>query len=110
MRTHGVNQAFRFVEGIWLNRKSRQIRNIFRKRAILRHTCTTRSDLPSYISTMIIPPLLQYQHEVGICGVARVVQCNVIYLLSYLPVNFLSSESIVIIHPSRYFNNASQPS
>ena len=26
MRTHGVNQAFRFVEGIWLHRKSRQIR------------------------------------------------------------------------------------
>ena len=24
--THGVNQAFRFVEGIWLHRKSRQIR------------------------------------------------------------------------------------
>ena len=26
MRTYGVNQAFRFVEGIWLHRKSRQIR------------------------------------------------------------------------------------
>ena len=26
MRTHGVNQAFRFVEGIWLHRKSHQIR------------------------------------------------------------------------------------
>ena len=25
MRTHGVNQAFRFVKGIWLHRKSRQI-------------------------------------------------------------------------------------
>ena len=25
MRTHGVNQLFRFVEGIWLHRKSRQI-------------------------------------------------------------------------------------
>ena len=25
MRTHGVNQAFRFVEGIWLHRKSHQI-------------------------------------------------------------------------------------
>ena len=25
MRTYGVNQAFRFVEGIWLHRKSRQI-------------------------------------------------------------------------------------
>ena len=26
MRTHGVNQAFRFVEGIWLHRESHQIR------------------------------------------------------------------------------------
>ena len=26
MRTHGVNQGIRFVEGIWLHRKSRQIR------------------------------------------------------------------------------------
>ena len=26
LRTHGVNQTFRFVEGIWLHRKSRQIR------------------------------------------------------------------------------------
>ena len=26
MRTHGVKQAFRFVEGIWLHRKSHQIR------------------------------------------------------------------------------------
>ena len=26
MRTHEVNQAFRFVEGIWLHRKNRQIR------------------------------------------------------------------------------------
>ena len=25
MRTHGVNQAFRFVEGIWLHRMSHQI-------------------------------------------------------------------------------------
>ena len=26
MRTYGVTQGFRFVEGIWLNRKSHQIR------------------------------------------------------------------------------------
>ena len=26
VRTHGVNQVFRFVEGIWLHRQSRQIR------------------------------------------------------------------------------------
>ena len=29
MRTYGVNQAFRFVEGIWLHRKSRQTIFIF---------------------------------------------------------------------------------
>ena len=29
MRTHGVNQALRFVEGIWLHRKSRQIHFFF---------------------------------------------------------------------------------
>ena len=52
MRTHGVNQAFHFVEGIWLHRKSRQIRFIFRKRPILNNTCPTCSELPSYISTM----------------------------------------------------------
>ena len=34
MRTHGVNQAFQFVEGILLHRKSRQIRFFFRKNLI----------------------------------------------------------------------------
>ena len=29
MRTHGVNQAFQFVEGIRLHRKPRQIRFFF---------------------------------------------------------------------------------
>ena len=29
LRTHGGNQAFRFVEGIWLHRKSLQIRFFF---------------------------------------------------------------------------------
>ena len=52
MRTYGGNQAFRFVEGIWLHRKSRQIRNFFRKRPILLHTCTTCSELPPCKSTM----------------------------------------------------------
>ena len=32
MRTYGVNQAFQFVEGIWLHRKSRQIRFFFSER------------------------------------------------------------------------------
>ena len=34
MRTHGVIQAFRFVEGIWLHRKSHQIRFFFRKKTL----------------------------------------------------------------------------
>ena len=34
MRTHGVNQAFRFVEGIWLHRKSHQIRFFFREKIL----------------------------------------------------------------------------
>ena len=33
-RTHGVNQAFRFVEGIWLHRKICQIRFFFRKKTL----------------------------------------------------------------------------
>ena len=31
MRTYGVKQGFRFVEGIWLHRKSSQIRFFFGK-------------------------------------------------------------------------------
>ena len=54
MRTNGVNQAFRFVEGIWLHQKCRQIREEKKqKRPILHHTCATYSELPSYISIMI---------------------------------------------------------
>ena len=53
MRTHGVNQAFRFVEGIWLHRKSHEIRKKIPKRPILYHTCATCSELPFYVSTMI---------------------------------------------------------
>ena len=45
--TYGVNQVFRFVEGIWLRRKSHQIRNCFRKRPILLHECAICSELPS---------------------------------------------------------------
>ena len=51
VRTYGVNQVFRFVKGIWLHRKSCQIRFIW-KRPILLHTCATSSEVPSYISTM----------------------------------------------------------
>ena len=34
MRTHGGNQDFRFVEGIWLHRKIRQIRFFFGKHLV----------------------------------------------------------------------------
>ena len=50
LRPNGVNQAFRFVQGIWLHWKSRQIR---KKKPILHHTCATWSELPSYISSMV---------------------------------------------------------
>ena len=34
MRTHGVNQAFQFIKGIWLHRKSHQIRFFVRKKTL----------------------------------------------------------------------------
>ena len=34
MRTNGVNQAFRFVEGIWLHWKSHKLRLFFRKKTL----------------------------------------------------------------------------
>ena len=53
LRTYVVNQKFRFVEGIWLHRQSRQVPFIFRKLPILHHMCETCTELPSYISTMM---------------------------------------------------------
>ena len=53
MRTHGVNQAFRFVEGIWLHQKSHQIQFFSEKRPCLHHTCATLNEQPSNIKTMI---------------------------------------------------------
>ena len=52
MRTHGGNQAFRFVEGIWLHRKSHQIGYFYPKRPIFPHACATCNELPSNLSTM----------------------------------------------------------
>ena len=52
MRTYGVNQEFRFDEGIWLHRKSGQIRFFFGKYLFLHHACATCSEQPSYIKTM----------------------------------------------------------
>ena len=42
MRTHGVNQAFRFVEGIWLHRKCHQIRFFFSEKGIVYIICAQR--------------------------------------------------------------------
>ena len=53
VRTYAVNQVFRFVECIWLQRQSRQMRKGFRKRPVLLHTRATCSELPSYIITML---------------------------------------------------------
>ena len=52
MRTYGVNQEFRFAEGIWLHRKSLQIRN-FSEKTFLHHTCETFSEQPSHMKTMV---------------------------------------------------------
>ena len=55
-RAYGENQVFRFVEGIWLHRKSRQIQFFFsRKRPFLLHMCAKGSEQLSYTSTMIAP-------------------------------------------------------
>ena len=55
MRTHGVNQSFRFVEGFWLHRKSRTKSDFFRKRSILHNNCAICSKLPYFINTMVDP-------------------------------------------------------
>ena len=48
---HGA-YIFRVFEGIWLQRKSRQIR-IFWKRPISHHACALFSGVPSYISAIV---------------------------------------------------------
>ena len=53
LRTYGVNQEFRFDEGIWLHQKSGQIRFFFEKYLFLHHACATCSKQPSYIKTMV---------------------------------------------------------
>jgi len=55
MRTCGVNQEIRFAEGIWLSRKSGQIRFFFLgKYFFTHHACATYSEQPSNIKTMHI--------------------------------------------------------
>ena len=51
MRTHGVNQTFRFVEGIWLHRKSHQIGYFYPQGPIFLHACATWNEQPSNLKT-----------------------------------------------------------
>ena len=59
MRTYGVDQAFRFVEGFWSHRRSCQIR-FFLLGNELSHFIRAQHVLsyPSYIRTMILPLLV----------------------------------------------------
>ena len=52
---YGVNKVFRFVEGMWIHRKSRHIRIIFSEKTFLHHTSATCSEPPSDIHTMDRP-------------------------------------------------------
>ena len=51
MRTHVVNQEFRFAEGIWLNRNSHLIRFFFGRYHFSHPTLATCSDQPFDIKT-----------------------------------------------------------
>ena len=52
VRTYGINQAIRFVEGIWLHHKNHQIPKIIQILPISHNMCAACSELPSHISTM----------------------------------------------------------
>ena len=64
----GVNQVLRFVEGIWLHRKSRQILKFLSENICILFMCATCSELPSYISTMEEREILGYCNLCGING------------------------------------------
>ena len=53
-RTYGVNQKFRFDEGIWLHRKSGQIRFFFGKYHFLHYACAACSEQTFNKNTMEI--------------------------------------------------------
>jgi len=55
MRTHGVNQAFWFVEGIWLHRESHQIRFFFRKKTLF----------TSYVRNVNWATISYKNHDIG---------------------------------------------
>ena len=94
VRTHRVNQVFRFVEGIWLHRKSREIQFFLRKRLILLHTCTTCSELPSYISTMDQTDCIEYLMEEE----KKCVQHNEILFFSYINERLLIQLPVFILY------------
>ena len=52
MRTHGVNQAIRFVKAFGYIERVVKSGFFFRKRTILLNMCPTSFELPSYISTV----------------------------------------------------------
>ena len=54
LRKYGVNQTFRFIEGIRLYRSVVTTDFFLGKVLCVDHTSATCSDLPSYISTMLL--------------------------------------------------------
>ena len=91
MRTYVENQEFRFVKGIWLHQKRRQIRFFPPEITFFHHTRGKCSELPSYISIMVTllypwsgdaaaaqpqymqrPPLLPPRGQVRVMDVIRV--------------------------------------
>ena len=54
MRTNGVRQGFRFVEGMWLHRKSSQIRFFSRKRHISHHNIRAYSELSNHLIKIMV--------------------------------------------------------
>ena len=54
MRTHGLHQALRFVEGIWLHRKSRQLRFHFSEKDLVFFIRATLNEQPSYITMALL--------------------------------------------------------
>ena len=65
MRTYGVNQEYRFVGGIWLHRKSRQIRFF-----------SEITYFPSYVRNMFWATILYKYYDVN-----RVVYIIQVYIM-----------------------------
>ena len=63
VRTFWKNKVFRFVEGNLLHQKSREIRNVFRKRPVLLLTCATYYELPYYVSPMLLHSTIKFTKD-----------------------------------------------